>query len=773
MANSSIQLSEKGQLRLRHALKDKEWNQMQLARQARVSRPTVSRLLNGHPVDPWTLRSVCDALGVEVDAVELKTAAAKEVGGYDLEELRELVAPDIERRCGTMRVLDMERPIEVGSIYTAVNVLERLTANLRCSEGELLGQITGGEAFSFDRFGLTRVRQKRVPGLEAMERNPALMVLGKPGAGKTTFLKYLAIACLSGKCMGDRIPIFVTLKEFIEAPEQPSILEFIADAWESCGVDKSLDVVTEVLKSGQGLVLLDGLDEVPPEDQNRALFEIRYLGDRYSESNIVATCRIAAKEYIFERFVEVEVADFSDQDIQQFVTNWFTAKQDLPKIKPLIERLESEKPVKELASSPLLLTLLCLVFGEAGDLPSNRAGLYKEGVDLLLKKWDGKRNIRRDVIYQKLSTQRKENLLGQLALATFQRGEYFFKQRVAEEQILTYIRNLPGAKEDPEALRVDSEQVLKAIEAQHGLLVERARGIYSFSHLTFHEYFTAKEIADQQDWGIVASHLTQTAWHEVVLLTAGSARDGNALVQHLKKNTDQLLSQDPKLQNFLMHTFTKTRQIQSPYKESSSRAFYFSLAQALDFDFTLSRSPTRDLNLTSGITEDFILSLARDEVFDLDFNLDFNLVSALDLALNLDRVLARAGDLDLTLTSALASSRQAGQEKLAQALQERHREIQPFRQLTDRKAKKEWWNKHGKSWTEKLRATAIKHRNIGHDWQFTKDQKQKLQQYYYANLLLVQCLNSDCYISREVRQEIDDTLLLPIAEIERYQAERS
>ena len=43
---------------------------------------------------------------------------------------------------------------------------------------------------------------------------------------------------------------------------------------------------------------------------------------------------------------------------------------------------------------------------------------------------------------------------------------------------------------------MDSEVVLKALEAQHGLLVERARGIYSFSHLTFQEYFTAREVVN-------------------------------------------------------------------------------------------------------------------------------------------------------------------------------------------------------------------------------------------------------------------------------------
>ncbi|NJN49469.1 MAG: signal transduction protein, partial [Alkalinema sp. RL_2_19] len=83
---------------------------------------------------------------------------------------------------------------------------------------------------------------------------------------------------------------------------------------------------------------------------------------------------------------------------------------------------------------------------------------------------------------------------------------------------------------------------------------------------------------------------------------------------------------------------------------------------------------------------------------------------------------------------------------------------------------RQWWTENGQQWTEDLRQIMITHRNIGHDWQFTDTQKQLLQQYYEANLLLVECLQSDCYVSRSVRQEIEDTLLLPMAEIEQYKA---
>lgn len=82
---------------------------------------------------------------------------------------------------------------------------------------------------------------------------------------------------------------------------------------------------------------------------------------------------------------------------------------------------------------------------------------------------------------------------------------------------------------------------------------------------------------------------------------------------------------------------------------------------------------------------------------------------------------------------------------------------------------KQWWTANGQAWIEQLRAVTIEHRSIEHNWQFSDTEKQQLQQYYDANKLLGDCLNSDCYVSLEIRQEIEDTLLLPMSEIEKRQ----
>ena len=87
-----------------------------------------------------------------------------------------------------------------------------------------------------------------------------------------------------------------------------------------------------------------------------------------------------------------------------------------------------------------------------------------------------------------------EDLLSQIALITFEEKNYFFKQKTVEGYIVDFISNLQNTPTETNELKKDSEAILKSIEAQHGLLVERAKSFYSFSHLTFQEYFTAKEI---------------------------------------------------------------------------------------------------------------------------------------------------------------------------------------------------------------------------------------------------------------------------------------
>jgi len=669
-----------------------------------------------------------------------------------VQEVRHKITPSIHKQCGTMKVLDMTQPIGLNDIYTNVHILEKITGRRRLSLKELLkGFALNSE--EFDRCGLGKIQEERVSGLEAVQLYDKLLVLGKPGAGKTTFLKYLAIQCANSQVLGEQVPIFITLKQFAETENQPALTTYINQLFTDCGVTEAQ--TRDILNQGKGLILLDGLDEVREEDSDRILNQIEQFTEQYHTNSFVLTCRIATREYTFEKFTEVEVADFDDQQIETFVSKWFQAKEsDLADY--FMEQLKETKPIKELATNPLLLTLLCIEFEDSGAFPPNRSELYSRAIHTLLRKWDDKRRIVRQQVYKKLSVQRKEDLLSEVAFVTFKRGEYFFKQRDVEQYIAGYIRNLPDAKTDPEALLLDSEAVLKSIEAQHGLLVERARSIYSFSHLTFQEYFTAREIFVTANLEELAHRVTEKRWREVFLLTAGMLRDASKLMQLIKQKIDQLVASDEKIQQFLSWVNQKSNSVNFPYKPAAVRAFYFSFNLDRGFNLSLSINLDRGFGISLYSYLDLDLSISLERALNLDFVLSISIPLPISLERDLDLDLERS--FELYLERALQYRFLMPELKcLLQQLKE-----QLPNPEENKEQFKQWWKVNGKAWTKQLRAVMIEYRNIGHDWQFHEQQQELLKQYYNANLLLVDCLNSDCYVSQEVRQEIEDTLLLPV-----------
>ena len=695
-----------------------------------------------------------------------------------VQEIREQLKPSIKQRCGFMRVLDMEQPIELTGergIYTQVNILEKISARKRLE----ISQLQQSDLEEFGRFGLNPVIEKRVPGIKAVKQYNQLMVLGKPGAGKTTFLKYLAMQCIEGNFFADYLPIFIVLKDFAEADEQPDLLTYIFQAT-NVSINQ-FTLIQNIISQGKALILLDGLDEVREEDTKRVLRQIRDLSDRFHNNHFVITCRIAAKEYTFESFTEVEVADFDKEQIAIFAQNWFRGKDDLVKAEKFIQKLKENQPIFELATNPLLLTLLCLVFSESFDFPANRSELYKEGLDVLLKKWDAKRNIQRDfrdVVYKNLSLQRKEDLLSQIALTTFDNKDYFFKQKVVEGYIADFIYNLPNARTKQEELEVDSEAVLKSIEYQHGLLVERAKGIYSFSHSTFQEYFTAREIVETQNKSSLeklVENITDKRWREVFLLTAGMLRNADELVLLMKQKIDGLVAEDEKLQELLTWAEEKSISLETPYNYAAVRAFYSYFASIKNSCIQELIHPNRsilayiiDPKLRSDIANSYVSANDIVAIRGLpSLFSNFALVFTLPNDIGIDIALALVFDNDLAFFYALYSFRLVFELELDTQLENELEQLKNQMPPHFNDSCTEDWQ----TWLKNLHNIMIKSRNIGHNWQFTNIQKQLLRQYYDANKLIVECLNSDCYISRQVRQEIEDTLLLPMSEIKQRMIE--
>ncbi|MGH2414764.1 MAG: NACHT domain-containing protein, partial [Microcystaceae cyanobacterium] len=406
--------------------------------------------------------------------------------------------------------------------------------------------------------------------------------------------------------------------------------------------------IQTLLAHGKMLILLDGLDEVPEDDRAESMKKISKLSEEYYKNQFIITCRIATHQYRFEGFTDVEIADFDLPQIEAFVQKWFVnvSRNDRENTKAkaceFMQKLQlsENQQIRELAVTPLLLNLVCCVFQARSDFPARRVELYKQGFHILLNRWDEARNIKRDTICSHLSLPHKLKLLSQIAAITFKQERYFFTKSNVRQYIADYLRNLPTTQAEPEVLQLSSQAVLKSLEVD-GLLVERAQGIYSFSHLTFQEYLTARNIVTSPEPQILQeklldliNHLNEPRWHKVFLLTAGLLSDATDLLQLIKQHIDALVAFDQQLQEFLIWLKAKSLSVKAAYKGAAIRAFYLSLV-LLD-ELTL----THDLALSLAIDPRVANNLASDLAIDLALSRALSLSLALPCDSPLERVFA-------------------------------------------------------------------------------------------------------------------------------------
>jgi predicted NACHT family NTPase len=308
-------------------------------------------------------------------------------------------------------------------------------------------------------------------------------------------------------------------------------------------------------------------------------------------------------------------------------------------------------------------------------------------------------------------------------------------------------------------LKQDSKAVLKSIETQHGLLIERYREIYSFSHLSFQEYFTAKAIVDSSDseaLKYLVIHVFNKRWREVFLFVSSLLKNVDILLCLMKQEIDAIVAEDENLQQFLAWVSQTFCSVSSSHKPAALRSQYlefrlyetlyftpasmYKVAQA--FDLTRALNPTFDQTFNTSLDPEQVISQSLEVNVDFLNNLYSDQIGEIEQKDLFEGLLADILD--------KAAERQ-------QILQQLENQL-PEANLS------EWLMANGQAWTDSLRDVLIGNCNISQNWHFSEEQLNLLRQYRDGNLLLVNCLNNS-EVSSELRQEIEDKLLLPITEI--------
>ncbi len=366
------------------------------------------------------------------------------------------------------------------------------------------------------------------------------MVLGEPGAGKTTYLHHLAFMCAQRKRLPDYTPIFIELRNLVGAGRLEDALpaEFARRSFPNAG-----PFIERRLADGRCLILLDGLDEVESESHHQEVvslvkdFADRHARDPQRDSDSRNIVVVSSRTYSYEHgpqltgFTRTMVMDFDDPAIERFAHNWFHDGDLRPLAGELLTVLDSNRRFKELARNPLLLLLIVYHYERERNLPDLRAELYRHCIRTRITRW----NVMRGTHRGRFGETDKWRMLRELALDLYRREEQGLIDR---ETLLAWLDVFATGLRLPEGM--NPADLLDEVVRTSGLVQERAIERYGFSHLTLQEYFAAEgvdRLGPQAGAALLGERLPDPRWQEVILLYCGLADDAAPLLRRVLQRT--------------------------------------------------------------------------------------------------------------------------------------------------------------------------------------------------------------------------------------------
>jgi predicted NACHT family NTPase len=414
----------------------------------------------------------------------------------------------------------------------------------------------------------------KIDSIEAVNQYPRLMVTGAPGSGKSTMLKHFLLSCISGnlsRLPNHPVPILLELNR-LNSPDKSMFKELI-DVFSRNNFPNGENFIRYGLEQGTLLLLLDGLDEVSSQERCRVVQEIKDLSHQYTKCPLIVTGRTAVYNGELNDIVDhtLEVAEFDDMQILQFMSSW---EKDMPpdkSINQLIRTLHDRPRIMELARNPLMLTIIAYLYSDTPhELPHSRTEFYDITTDVLLRLWHGEHN--------QFKPPAKHSVLRHLALFNQDNIQQRGKKAIDYKTIIEEIKKvLPSIDLKDEK----AEPLLNEIVERSGLIIAIDGGVeYQFAHLTLQEYFSACELGDDQEGLIQRFLVDPDSWKESVKLWCGLKHDSTKLIQTILDKEPIMAFEcladavevDNELANAIIHKF-EDRLEKNEAPESVQKAF--------------------------------------------------------------------------------------------------------------------------------------------------------------------------------------------------------
>ena len=410
---------------------------------------------------------------------------------------------------------------------------------------------------------LDRDRARGLSALEAICLHRSLVILGEAGTGKSTLLAFLAHVLATGdraalpgwpETEWSCLPVLLRLRDFstwlaardtAEQSVERLVWGFLRHESADRNLGFCLPALEAAIREGRALVLWDGLDEVHPSRLAQVRASLIAFRREAPKSRFVLTSRVFAYQHPDCRLPEAEfpiavLQPFGRDQVDRFVTDWFQELGAhggplLTEAQALADTFRQEvrrSHCSRLASNPLLLTLMALVFTDRRDLREERARLFEGAVDVLVLRMDRGLNAEDTRITDLLREARRDrcdaiSLCERLSMAMQRQGD---GDRSAADPGQDVAAGL-GETELVAALRLlhprqdlDWAQALtELIKQRAGLLCEERPAVYDFPHRAIREYLAGCALAHALDFAQQAAGLVhdRTYWRETILHAVG------------------------------------------------------------------------------------------------------------------------------------------------------------------------------------------------------------------------------------------------------------
>ncbi|MBC2903914.1 NACHT domain-containing protein [Streptomyces cupreus] len=369
-----------------------------------------------------------------------------------------------------------------------------------------------------------------LPAEQALSEHDRVLLRGVAGSGKTTLVQWLAVTAARGE-RGDRVPFVLPLRTLVRRPGGlPAPDAFLSAVHVPFHANQPDGWADRVLAAGRGLLLIDGIDEIPERERERTRRWLRDLLDVYPGNQWLVTSRPSAvrEDWLAaDGFTELALTPMSQDDVAAFIDRWHTAARiDAPDPnrldgyrRSLLDAVRTKPDLGRLATNPLMCGLICALHRDRrGYLPHGRQELYDAALSMLLARRDEERDMfpQGEVFLTELP---QIQLLQRLAYWLIRNNQSELDRDRAERIIADVLPSLPVAGDQG-----DAGQILRYLLVRSGLLREPAAGTVEFVHRTFQDYLGAKAAVEDGDFGLLVRGAVDEQWADVLRMAVAHAR---------------------------------------------------------------------------------------------------------------------------------------------------------------------------------------------------------------------------------------------------------